>query len=344
MVRGKNERRGAFPARYAITKRDPLTSPNNGTDAIPAERIAQIASQHGIPQIGVSKPTPLWGSEAPLKRWLSKGFHGQMLYLEKNQDLRLNPKKLVENPAAIISAILPYKLSPTHDYNAPPRIAQYAHYNDYHRILKKKLYAVLADLKSVYPDLEGIAFTDSAPLNDRYWAVRSGLGWIGKNGLLINPTHGSLLWIGSLIISLPAQPTPGPIPSQCGPCKRCIKNCPTGALHSQRFIQANRCIAYRTIEEKPPTHQPDSLTIHDTHGWAFGCDLCQLACPFNSKAPYADSLYNELVIKKERLIEFAHGNATLPRHSPLRRANKNRLKRLITQAYQINLSDKSTNQ
>lgn len=306
-------------------------------DTITLDTLQQLATQAQLDAVGVSVATPPEGMLAPYTQWLQRGYHGSMHYLARNTALRQEPRALVPDTKSVISALVAYSSNHLPPYKGAPRIAQYAWYKDYHTILKKRLYHLLALLQAEIPSIRGRALVDSAPLYDRYWAVRAGLGWVGKQGLLITQRWGSYVWIGSLLINHSIEPTQGPQPSQCGLCRRCLRACPTGALLQPRLLNASCCIAYRTIEHRTSAQDQDEerpLSLQDTHGWAFGCDACQLCCPFN-KHSEKGSLEHEILLTEERLRAFAQGTSTLPRHSPLHRAPAPQLQRLLCEAWDI---------
>lgn len=248
--------------------------------------------------------------------------------MARNVTMRHSPGMLLQGTVSVISVLLCYRSQVPPGHETPPRIARYAYYRDYHSILKERLSHLLSLLQAEVPGTTGRAFVDSAPLNDRYWAVRAGLGWMGKNGLLITPEWGSLLWIGSLLVNIPIEPTLGPIPSRCGACRRCILACPTGALKAPRLIDATRCIAYQTIELRDSSPEDGPINLTSTHGWAFGCDACQTCCPFNAKGRNGN-LKGEIILNRNMVEAFALGKTSLPKDSPLRRAPREKLRALL---------------
>jgi len=211
------------------------------------------------------------------KKWLEAGYQGEMNYLENNFDKRINPALLVPGAKTIIVVLLNY-YPPEKQPENLPQVAKCAYGRDYHKVVKNKLKKVFNNLKAKYPDIEGRFFSDSAPVLERIWAIRSGLGWIGKNNLLINKRLGSFFYIGELIINLEADKYDEPFTAtHCGTCTRCVEACPTGALKPYN-LNANLCISYDTIELKDNSKSK----IDSTHGWIFGCDICQDVCPWNS--------------------------------------------------------------
>ena len=240
---------------------------------LPFSALAALAEQAGLDAVGVSIAGPAIGVRDAYRAWIESGYQGQMAYLERNFDKRMDPTLLVPGARSVVSALLSYNITLDPEMRAEPKVARYAWLRDYHFMLKERLFALLAALRNQCGEVNGRVFVDSAPFLDRYWAVRAGLGWIGRNSLLISPRLGSFLFIGSLVIDLPIEPSENTLPTRCG-------------------------------------------------------DACQNACPWNRKTSIA-SLQNEIIISRELLRNFALGNATLPKDSPMTRANPDRLRHLL---------------
>ncbi len=256
------------------------------------QSIKNYAYSLGFQYCGISKVEFL-SDEAPfLEKWLNTQKHGLMAYMERYFDIRLNPKLLVDGAESIISVLLNYyPKNPEHaDNNA--KIAKYAWGEDYHFVLKDKLYRLFEYIKMLIPDVQGRAFVDSAPVMDKVWAKKSGLGWIGKHSNLVVPKAGSFFFIGELIITEPLE-YDAPIQNLCGSCTRCIDACPTQAITEPYVVDARRCISYLTIELKeaiPEEHK------ENMQGWIFGCDICQDVCPWNIKfaVPHTEPRFEPL--------------------------------------------------
>jgi epoxyqueuosine reductase len=202
----------------------------------------------------------------------------------------------VSNAKSIISVLINYYSGSPKKSTQPPKISRYALSHDYHGVLRDKLHVLLKLIQKEFELVEGRAFVDSAPILEKAWAVRSGLGWIGKNSLLINPKLGSYIFIGELIVDLEVKPSIPEIRNHCGTCTRCIDACPTGAIVSPSVIDSRKCISYLTIEKKSAlTHEELKML----NGWCFGCDICQEVCPWNSKINI--SKCEELIPKQEIL-------------------------------------------
>lgn len=248
--------------------------------AIPSVEVENLALAIGFDGCGISQAEYLALHDEPFSHWLNAGFHGEMGYMERNREKRLNPQLLVPGAKSVISVILSYKPQSDSLSLVAPKISRYAYGRDYHLTLKEMLYELLNQLRANYGAVDGRAFVDSAPVLDRAWAEKAGLGWIGKNSMLISPKLGSYIFIGELIVNLDIEPTSRTVPNRCGTCTRCIDACPTGAIVAPRTIDARKCISYLTIEKKSALTSDERNSLN---GWAFGCDACQEACPWNQK-------------------------------------------------------------
>ncbi len=241
--------------------------------------IKDEALRLGFDDLGVSKAQQLPEDARLMEDWLQKGFQGEMSYLERNREKRYDPRLLVEETATVLTVLQNYypneKLSENDNY----KISKYAYGKDYHKLIRKKLQQLLNFIERHTGKLEGArAFTDSAPVLDRAWAQKSGLGFIGKNTCLIHPRKGSFFFIGHLLLPIGLEATENEITDYCGTCRRCLDACPTGALVDAHQLDARKCISYLTIEHK--TELPDALKPK-FEGWIFGCDICQDVCPWN---------------------------------------------------------------
>jgi epoxyqueuosine reductase len=248
------------------------------------------ARRLGFDACGISKAERLDDEAARLEQWLTEGRQGTMGWMERNFDKRVDPRELVPGAASVVSVLHNYYQPTSH---APGddlgKISRYAWGDDYHDVLKERLFLLYNWLDEHLGGIGGRAFVDSAPVLDKAWARRSGLGWIGKHTNLINRSLGSYFFIGELIVDVPLPPD-GPIPDYCGTCTRCIDACPTDAIYRPYAVDANRCISYLTIEHRaddiPPALQPD------IGNWIFGCDICQDVCPWNKfKRPTQEPRY-----------------------------------------------------
>lgn len=242
----------------------------------------------GFLSCGISKAGFLEEEAPRLESWLNKNQHGQMVYMENHFDKRLNPTLLVEDAKSVISLLLNY--SPSEEQNKDSyKISKYAYGQDYHFVIKEKLTELLHTIQSEIGDVSGRAFVDSAPVLDKAWAAKSGLGWIGKNSNLITQKTGSFYFIAELIVDLELDYDYATT-DHCGTCTACIDACPTEAIVSPYVVDGSKCISYFTIELKDNLPQEMKGKFND---WMFGCDICQDVCPWNrfSKA-HSEPLFN----------------------------------------------------
>lgn len=240
--------------------------------------VKRLAKQLGFSHCGISKAGFL-NEEAPkLERWLREGRHGDMSWMEDHFDKRLDPTKLVPGANSVISLLLNYyPREKQSDLNAP-KISKYAYGDDYHFVIKRKLKELLKCMQQEIGDFDGRVFVDSAPVLDKVWAAKSGLGWIGKHTNLINQEMGSFFFVAEIICDLKLE-ADGPTTDHCGTCTRCLDACPTEAITDAYVVDGSKCISYFTIELK------DDLLPNEMKGkfdnWTFGCDICQDVCPWN---------------------------------------------------------------
>ena len=223
---------------------------------------------------GVARIEPIDEEIAHLRKWLESGYAGEMRYMHNNLHLRTNPKELLPEAKSMIMVLMNYYPKEWQPKDRP-QIAAYAYGNDYHHIVKSKLTELAEEINKVAPHKYAV-FCDSAPVLERYWAARAGLGWIGKNGMLVNPKLGTFTFIGTLITSLDLEPS-GEMENRCGTCRKCIDACPTGAI-IDKTIDARKCLSYQTIEKRG---EVDNELIEVAGNTLYGCDRCQLACPWN---------------------------------------------------------------
>ncbi len=238
------------------------------------------ARRHGFDSCGISRAEFLAEDSRYLKDWLLKGYQGSMNYMNNHADKRTDPRVLVPGARSVISVLLNYYPARRQTNPDAPVLSKYAYGEDYHPVIRSRLKKLLRYIQEYITPVNGRAFTDSAPVLDRAWAARAGLGWIGKNTNLISPESGSYFFIGSLIVDIPLAYDRA-MQDFCGDCNRCIRACPTQAIVSPRILDARRCISYLTIENKGEIGQEyrDKLSNR-----VFGCDICQDVCPWNRKA------------------------------------------------------------
>ncbi len=246
-----------------------------------SEIIKQKAKDLGFSACGISRADFLAEEKTSLEKWLAEQYHGEMAYMERNFDKRLDPRLLVENAKSVISVLLNYFPEKAQEDTVTPVLSKYAYGKDYHFVLKDKLHTLLKFIQKEIAACEGRFFVDSAPVLDRAWAARAGLGWIGKNTNLISVEHGSFFFIGELIIDLNLDPDNKLVRNHCGNCTRCIDACPTGAIVEPYVLDARKCISYQTIEKKGDL---DESLKGKFKNRVFGCDICQDVCPWNLKS------------------------------------------------------------
>jgi epoxyqueuosine reductase len=240
--------------------------------------VKSLALQHGFSYCGISKAVKLEDDARRLERWLNKGMHGAMKYMENHFELRVDPTRLVPGARSVITLLFNY-YPPEVELGSSYKISRYAYGKDYHDVIRPKLRQMLTTLEARIGSIAGRGFVDSAPVLERSWALRSGLGWIGKNGNLINKKSGSYFFIATLVTDLELEYDDPFSKDYCGSCTRCIDACPTNAIKPGKTIDGSSCISYFTIELKDAL-LPDSMKGQFDH-WAFGCDVCQEVCPWN---------------------------------------------------------------
>ena len=259
----------------------------NNTNLIKSE-----ATRLGFFHCGISKADFL-EEEAPLlEQWLKNNMHGQMAYMANHFDKRLDPRLLVPGAKSVVSLLLNYFPTPSlHEekgLGGEAKISKYAYGKDYHLVIKEKLKELVEFIRTNIGEVEGRVFVDSAPVMDKAWAKKSGLGWMGKNANLINKQHGSFFFIAELIIDLELE-YDSAVADHCGTCTRCIDACPTDAIVQPYVVDGSKCISYFTIELKENIPQEMKGKFQD---WAFGCDVCQDVCPWNSfSTPHNEPLF-----------------------------------------------------
>jgi epoxyqueuosine reductase len=251
--------------------------------------VKSIAKSLGFSFCGISKAEQLQEEARNLEKWLKSGMHGKMAYMENHFDMRTDPRKLVPGAKSVVSLLYNYYAEDSNLNKESPKISKYAWGEDYHIVIKEKLFNYFSELKKSIGALEGRVFVDSAPVMDKVWAKKSGLGWIGKNTNLINKNQGSFFFIAELIIDLELI-SDGPIKDYCGTCTKCIDSCPTEAIVAPYVVNGSKCISYFTIElkEEIPTSWKGKFD-----DWSFGCDVCQQVCPWNRfSKPHKEPLFN----------------------------------------------------
>ncbi|RFN59599.1 tRNA epoxyqueuosine(34) reductase QueG [Marixanthomonas ophiurae] len=246
------------------------------------------AKRLGFLSCGISKAEFLEEEAPRLETWLKQNMHGEMSYMENYFDKRLDPTKLVPDSKSVISLLLNYYPSETQNEDSY-KISKYAYGRDYHFVIKDKLKQLLNHIQEEIGDVHGRAFVDSAPVLDKAWAAKSGLGWIGKHSNLLTKQTGSFYFIAELIVNLDLE-YDTPVTDHCGSCTACIDACPTQAIVDPYVVDGSKCISYLTIELKNEIPTEFSKKMDD---WMFGCDICQDVCPWNRfSKPHNEPLFN----------------------------------------------------
>jgi len=250
----------------------------SSTKATYSKIIKSEAANLGFQFCGIAKSERLEKEAYQLEEWLNQNRHGQMAYMANHFDLRIDPSRLVDGAKSVISLL--YNYYPENDLfqNKKFKISKYAYGRDYHKVIRKKLDSLLKKIEEIVPDVAGRVFVDSAPVMEKVWAKRAGLGWVGKHTNLINKDMGSFFFLAEIIIDKELE-YDGPVKDYCGTCTKCIDACPTDALTQPYQIDASKCISYLTIELKENIPSEFKGKMAD---WVFGCDICQDVCPWNS--------------------------------------------------------------
>lgn len=257
--------------------------------ALHTQKIKSEAKRLGFLSCGVSKAGFLEQEAPRLEQWLRNGYHGEMQYMENHFDKRLNPRLLVDGAQSVISLLLNYYPTDIQNSSDTLKISKYAYGTDYHYVIKDKLKQLLHFIENEIGEVSGRAFVDSAPVLDKAWAAKSGLGWIGKHSNLLTKQTGSFYFIAELIIDLPLM-YDGPTTDHCGSCSACIDSCPTEAIIAPYVVDGSKCISYATIELKNEIPAYFSGKMDD---WMFGCDVCQDVCPWNRfSKPHSEPEFN----------------------------------------------------
>lgn len=294
--------------------------------------IKQKAAELGFFYCGVSKADFLVDEARRLETWLKKDYHGKMDYMANHFDKRLDPRLLVDNAKSVVSLLLNYHSDAKQEDPDAPKISQYAYGKDYHFVIKDKLKELYSFIQEEIGEVGGRVFVDSAPVMDKVWAAKSGVGWIGKHSNLVHPKSGSYFFVAELILDLELE-ADGPMKDYCGTCTRCIDACPTDAIVEPYVVDGSKCISYLTIELK------DAILPNEFKGkmdnWMFGCDICQEVCPWNRfSTPNKELAFNP----HDQLLRMSKADwedlteeifLEIFRHSAVKRTKFNGLKRNI---------------
>ncbi len=250
---------------------------------ISSEFIRSVAAGAGFSLCGIARCRELGEQAANLDRWLAAGMESGMEYMRRYRGKRLDPAALVEGARTVIVCAVNCKNTAWNQTGRAPKIASYAYAPDYHTLIKAMLDEILAHIRKQYPGVNGRSFSDTAPLLEKSWAVEAGLGWVGKNSLLLTTLYGSFVLLGELVIDAECDAYDAPYTANgCVTCTRCMDACPNGAIVSPRVVDTGRCIA-RLLNERRSEGEATPPAM--LHGWLHGCDECQSCCPHNQKTP-----------------------------------------------------------
>ena len=273
-------------------------------------KIKEFARNVGFDKVGITRAEPLRDEGVRLNEWIDLGYHGQMAWMERWKEKRVDPAELLPNAKSVVAVALnyftPYKHS---ELAGTGKISRYAWGDDYHDVLKEKLYRLFELIKAEAPSVNGKVCVDTAPMMDKVWAERAGIGWIGKSSNLITTDHGSWVFLGELILDVELEYDDDVVLDHCGSCTACIDACPTDAITMPYVVDAKKCISYATIELRDET-LPEDISSK-LSGWIYGCDICQDVCPWNRfEKPTAETRFEPRVGETD--LDFDEVNGLTP--------------------------------
>lgn len=305
-----------------------------------SEGIKQKAKEIGFQKVGIVEAASLIDEGSRLNEWLEKGLHGKMAWLAREPDKRSDPRLLFPEARSVIVVLLNYYTDHQHEESIEKgKLSRYAWGDDYHDVIGEKLQDLLAWIRSKVPEAEGKICVDTAPIMDKAWAVRAGLGWLGKHSNLITTELGSWVFIGEILLNLELDYDTQIVDDHCGTCTACLDACPTDAIVEPYVVDSRKCISYATIELRDET-LPSSIT-EDLNGWLYGCDICQDVCPWNRFEEPTNELRfeprkNETSISLDEVLSLTPENyAERFRRTAIKRAKLSGLKRNATALRQI---------
>ncbi|MEN3328995.1 MAG: epoxyqueuosine reductase [Acidobacteriota bacterium] len=288
-----------------------------------AENIKQRALFEGFNKVGIVGAESLEDEGRRLKEWLARGHHGEMRWMARDVHKRIDPREVFPQARSVVVVALNYFTPHRHQQiPATGKVSRYAWGDDYHDVVKEKLVSLLAWIKEQEPSAEGKVCVDIQPVMDKAWAVRAGLGWLGKHSKEITQEHGSWVFIGELLLNLDLHYDSERVEDHCGTCTLCIDACPTAAITEPYVVDSNKCISYATIELRAP-ELPAEM---DLAGWLYGCDVCQDVCPWNRfEQPASEARFEpragNVDVELEEVLEFTpESYAARYRGSPMKRA------------------------
>jgi epoxyqueuosine reductase len=244
------------------------------------QKIKDKAREIGFHKIGIAAAQPLDQEAKRLEEWLRSGYHGEMRWMEREPEKRADPQILFPGARSVIVTALNYYTPHAHENSEDTgKVSRYAWGDDYHDVIGEKLRELLNFIKGLSPECEGKICVDTAPMMDKAWAVRAGLGWLGKHSNLITKEYGSWVFIGEILLNIELEYETENVPDHCGTCTACLDACPTQAIVEPFLVDSNRCISYATIELRDP--KIPAQVAENLAGWIYGCDICQDVCPWN---------------------------------------------------------------
>jgi epoxyqueuosine reductase len=296
------------------------------------ENIKTKAIEIGFDKVGIVRAGNLMPEGEFLKGWLGREFHGEMRWMEREPEKRSNPRLILPDVKSVIALALNYYTPHEHDGDpGKGKISRYAWGDDYHEVMKEKLRGLLAWIAAEVPGAEGKVCVDTAPIMDKAWAAKAGLGWIGKSSNLITKDFGSWVFLGEILLNIELDYDTETVPDHCGSCTACLDACPTGAIVEPYVVDARQCISYGTIELRAD-ELPENIA-ENLGGWFYGCDICQDVCPWNRfEKPSDEARFeprdNETSIDLGEVLEFTSEQyAARFRKSAVKRAKLPILKR-----------------
>ncbi len=296
------------------------------------DRIKKKAIETGFHKVGVVRAEPLEGERNDLKQWLAKNFHGEMRWMERETEKRSDPRLIFRSAKSMIVVALNYFTPHKHDEDrAKGKVSRYAWGDDYHDVVKEKLYELLNWIKTENPAANGKVCVDTAPVMEKAWAVRAGLGWLGKHSNLITKEFGSWVFIGEILLDLELEYETETVEDHCGTCTACLDACPTNAIVAPFIVDSRACLSYATIELRTPEFSPEIK--NNLNGWLYGCDICQDVCPWNRfEKPTEESRFQpregNVSADPEKILALRHEEyAQKFRGSAMKRAKLSGLKR-----------------
>ena len=297
-----------------------------------AKHIKERALFEGFNKVGIAGASSLEDEGRRLKEWLARGYHGEMSWMARDVEKRISPREIFSEARSVVVVALNYYTPQQHEENpAKGKVSRYAWGDDYHDVVVQKLRALLSWIQEQHPGAEGKVCVDIQPVMDKAWAVRAGLGWLGKHSNVITPEYGSWVFIGELFLNLELEYDVERIEDHCGTCTLCIDACPTGAIPEPYVVDSNKCISYATIELRAPVLP---LEIEQNlSGWMYGCDICQDVCPWNrfeqlTSEPRFAPREGNVNVELRDIVELCHdGYVERFRGSAMKRAKLSGLQR-----------------